>query len=76
MISGGLNGINQSMIIQKCRTYNTKSNPNGFTGDDIRDILKDWKQRGLVQCFVVTEGYSKKPTRVWRATEDIKSDRL
>lgn len=76
LIGGGLVGIAQTEIIQKCRTFNSKANPNGFTGDDVRDILADWKSRGLVQRFDISQGYSKKPTRVWRATEDIKTGRL
>lgn len=76
LIGGGLEGVAQTKIIAKCRTYNTKANPNGFKGEDIRNILSDWRIRGLAQRFDVQQGYSKKPTRIWRATEDIKLGRL
>lgn len=76
LIGAGLQGLPQSSIIQKCRTYNTKSNPNGFSGEDIRIVLSDWRIRGYVQRFDVQQGYAKKPTRVWRATEEIKTGRL
>lgn len=76
LIGRGLEGLTQTKLISKCRTYNPKTNPNGFTGDDIRAILKDWKIRGLVQRFETQEGYSKKPSNVWRALEDIKLARL
>lgn len=76
LIGGGLEGISQTEIITKCRTYNTKANPNGFKGEDIRNILSDWRIRGLAQRFDVRQGYSKKPTRIWRATADIKTARL
>lgn len=76
LINGGLTGIAQNEIVQSCKTYNKKSNPNGFTGDDIREILQDWKVRGLVQLFKVRAGYSKKPSNMWRATQDIRTARL
>jgi hypothetical protein len=76
LIGGGLEGISQTTLIQKCRTYNSKANPNGFTGEDVRHILKDWKQRGLVQLFDIHKGYAKKPTHIWRATDEIISGRL
>lgn len=76
LISAELNGIPQSKILLKCRTYHASSNPNGFTCDDIREILNDWKLRGLVQRFEIREGYAKKPTRIWRATNDIKGAEL
>lgn len=72
LIGAGLEGLSQKTIVQKCRTYNTKANPNGFTGDDVREVLSLWRRNGLVQRFDQQIGYAKKPTRIWRATEDIK----
>jgi len=76
LIGAGLKGLAQMQIIQKCRTYNSKANPNGFTGEDVRSVLDDWRIRGYVQRFDVQQGYAKKPTRIWRATEEIKTGRL
>jgi hypothetical protein len=76
LISGGLVGIDQSVLITQCRTYNTKKNPNGFTGKEIREILTEWRIRAWVQRFEVRKGYAKKPTNVWRATNEIKSARI
>ena len=76
LIGSGLEGLAQTVIIQKCRTYNTKANPNGFTGEDVRNILADWRIRGYVQRFDVQQGYAKRPTQIWRATEDIKTGNL
>jgi hypothetical protein len=72
LISAGLEGLSQTDIIAKCRTHHTKVNPTGFTGQDIREVLSDWKLRGLAQRFDVRQGFAKKLTRIWRATNSIK----
>lgn len=76
LIAAELDGLAQTKIIAKCRTHHTVSNPNGFKGDDIRDVLELWHRNGYVQRFDVQEGYSKKPTRIWRATVELKNARL
>lgn len=76
LISAGLEGMSQRDLTSKCRTYNPKSNRNGATVADVVDVLNDWRVRKWVQVFSVTKGYSKKPTRVWRATTDLKNARI
>lgn len=72
LINAETDGLAQSHLYKKCRTYNKKSNPDGIKTEDLANILSDWQHKGYVQCFVVRFGYAKKPTRVWRALIGIK----
>ncbi len=72
LINAEMEGLSQTVIYKKCRTYNKKTNPDGINTEHLEDILSSWKHKGYVQCFVVRFGYAKKPTRIWRALAGIK----
>jgi len=74
LIASGLEGMSQSDIIAQCRTYNRKTNAEGFTGQDVRNVLYNWRIKGLVQQFKIRKGYAKKPTNIWRATKSLLAD--
>jgi len=71
LVNAELEGISQRDLTRKTITYNRTKNPNGFKRADIITILQDWKNRGMAQRFDIRVGYSKKPTRMWRATQSI-----
>jgi hypothetical protein len=69
LIAGDLEGVPHSELVQKCRTQIFKTS-------DIRNILDEWKTRGLAESFLLSKPHSKRPIRYWRATSLILSERL
>jgi hypothetical protein len=74
LINSGTEGISQTELIWKHRTYRVKDNPRGITGEEIKEILEDWRVKGYVQRFEIKRG--KKPKRIWRATRTILTSEL
>lgn len=73
LVNQGLEGIPQTKLIRKLRTYNVNTNPNGIKGEDVREVLEDWRIKQLVQVFKKQEGLAKKPSLIWRATKLIET---
>jgi hypothetical protein len=61
--------MTQHNIVSKSRTRVWK-------GDDIREVLEDWRIRRLVQKFVTKPVTSKRPVTIWRATNLLPTAKL
>ena len=69
LINAGAEGITQTDLLNKTRTRI-------WSRDRIKEILKDWKARDLVQTFEIKVKTSKRPVKIWRATTLIRTERL
>lgn len=69
LMAAGTEGIMHSPLIQKCRTKN-------FTAEVVREVLEDWRSRGLIDKYYVKTPTSKKPVIIWRANRNIVEGRL
>jgi hypothetical protein len=74
LLAAGLEGLSQTRIKEKCRTYHGKANPNGVTVQQINATLDEWRARHLVQLFEDRVGFAKRPTRIWRATTLLRNN--
>lgn len=69
LINAGTDGIMHTDLLSSCRTR-------VWTRDKLKEMLEDWKERGLVDSYMVKLPTSKKPVKIWRATYLIRSERL
>lgn len=69
LVNAGVEGYPHQKLILKCRTKL-------WSVDDLKEILEDWRARGLVQKFTVKLATSKRPVTIWRATKAILVERL
>jgi len=69
LILKGAEGWQQTDFVRKVRTH-------VWTVAHVKEILEDWRMRGLVQKFVVKKETSKRPVTIWRATKLIQTERL